>query len=204
MSLEDIHKEALAKLKSYHVASIMPALRACNSGAIEDVLNTNGCAYYQYTPGLLEILQPKQIVELGGAMGVWDLMVLNAKYQDFKLYSITLEEGGLEFAYVVDKYPNFIPIVGDDLNLSLWPNDLDLKKTDLWFIDSEHTPEQLTKELDLYSPFFKKGSIVLFDDIHSFGLDAVWDEVMKGKWGKWEYLDITDPCHYSGYGMVRV
>jgi hypothetical protein len=114
------------------------------------------------------------------------------------LYSITLAEGGLEFSYVVDKYANFIPIVGDDLDLSVWPKDLDLKKTDLWFFDSLHTREQLTKELKLYTPFFKKGTILLFDDIRMDELWPIWEGLPYDKY------ELTDPCHYTGYGIAVV
>ena len=136
-------------------------------------------------------------------MGVGSIMMLQSPYQDFKLYSITLAEGGLEFSYVVDKYNNFYPIIGDDLDLSNWPKDLDLSQTDIWYFDSLHTEEHLRKELDLYSPFFKKGTICVFDDIHSFGLDPVWDDIKNGKWGFTEFVDATDPLHYSGYGLAR-
>lgn len=201
--VRELHEQALEKLKTFNVAPYMVALHAANEGAKNDVLNTNGCANYQWIPGFIELLKPKQIVELGGAMGVWDVMVLNGPYQDFKLYSITLEEHGLEFAYVVDKYENFVPIVGDDLDLKNW-GDLDLKNTDLWYFDSEHTETQLRKELDLYSPFFKKGTTIIFDDIHSFGLDPVWNDVKAGKWGKAECVDVTDPLHFTGYGLIRI
>ncbi len=199
MTLKQIHSESLEKMKEIGLKPYLLALRNANDGALNDVLNTNGCAYYQWTPGFIETLKPKQIVELGGAMGVWDLMALNGTYQDFDLHSITLAEGGLEFSYVVDKYPNFHPIVGDDLVLSNW-GDLNLHDTDLWFFDSLHTPEQLKKELDLYSPFFKKGAVIMFDDIRSFGLWEVWREFVEGK----ESLEVTDPCHYSGFGLVRI
>lgn len=200
--VEELFKESLEKLKTFSIVSYLPALRAANTGAVDDVMNINGCANYQWIPGFIELLKPKQIVELGGAMGVWDVMVLNGPYQDFQLWSITLEEHGLEFSYVVDKYPNFHPIVGNDLDLSNW-GDLNLKDTDLWYFDSEHTPEQLTKELDLYSPFFKEGTVIIFDDIHTFGLEPVWDAFKRGKWGKFECVDATDPLHYTGYGLAR-
>lgn len=196
------YDKAIEKLKTFNVSPYLIPLRAANSGAIDDVLNTNGCANYQFIPNFVSEIKPKQIVELGGAMGVWDIMVLNGPYQDFRLYSITLEEGGLEFSYVVDKYDNFTPIIGDDLQMSNW-GELDLRETDLWYFDSLHTEEHLRKELDLYSPFFKKGCYIIFDDIHSFGLDPVWEDVKKGKYGKMECVDATDPLHYSGYGVTR-
>lgn len=181
-----------------YLSSYLPALRALNDGAMEDVLNINGNRYYQWSPALMKVLKPKQVIELGGAMGVWDLMVLNGQYQDFELYSITLAEHGLEFAYVVDKYKNFHPIVGDDLDLNNWPKDLDLAKTDLWFIDSEHTAKQLQAELDLYTPFFKKGAVLLFDDIRHPELWPIWNKLPYDKY------ECTNPCHYSGFGLAIV
>lgn len=182
----------------FNIRDVMPSLKLLNSGALEDVLNTNGCGYYQWTPKLIQELKPKQVVELGGAMGVWDLMVLSVLPPTSKLYSITLPENGLDFAYIDKDYSNFVPVRGDDLDLSCWPKDLDLKATDLWFFDSRHEPEHLKKELELYTPYFKKGTVLLFDDIHSFGLEPVWNELPYDK------LDITDPMHYSGYGIAQV
>lgn len=193
--VEEIVKKAL---RPFDIKKAMPSLKLLNSGALEDVLNTNGCAYYQWIPNLVEDIKPHQIVELGGAMGVWDLMVLQTLPPTSKLYSITLEEHGLEFCFIDGNYPNFVPIVGDDLDLTNWPKDLDLGKTDLWFFDSKHEAEHLRKELALYSPFFKKGAILLFDDIHSFGLESVWNDL------PYEKYDATDPLHYSGYGVAIV
>lgn len=198
MKLRELVDQSMEKLKTFNVAPYLPALRAANSGALEDVMNVNGCANYQFIPGLVELLKPSQIVELGGAMGVWDLMVLNGPYQDFDLWSITLAEHGLEYSYVVDKYPNFHPVIGDDLDLNNWPKELDLNKTDLYYYDSLHTEKQLRDELKLYSPFHKKGSILIFDDIRMDEIWPVWKDL------PYEKIEITDPCHYTGYGICKV
>lgn len=197
MEIREIVTKALERLEKFNLQPILPALRACNDGALADVYNTNGCAYYQFAPCLMEEVKPKQVVELGGAMGVWDLMVLNSKYQDFELYSITLPENGLEFSYIIDKYKNFHPIIGDDLDLKNW-GDLDLSQTDIWFLDSAHTTEQLTKELELYTPYFKKGSILIFDDIRMPEIWPVWKSLSYDK------MEVTNPLHYSGYGFCLV
>lgn len=198
VTLQEIVDESMKKLKTFNIRPMFPALRAANEGAIDDVLNTNGCANYQWIPGLIEIVKPSQIVELGGAMGVWDVMVLNGPYQDFQLHSITLEEGGLEFSYVVDKYSNFHPSLGDDLHLENWPKELDLTQTDICYFDSLHTAEHLQKEIDLYTPFFKKGTILIFDDIRSFGLWPVWKKL------PYEKVEVTNPLHFTGYGILRI
>lgn len=205
MTAQDLYTLGINKMKTFNVNTLLPALRMANEGAVNDVLNTNGCANYQWAVGVMEELKPKQIIELGGAMGVWDLCVLHSLPEECKLYSVTLEEHGLEYSYVVDKYKNFFPSVGDDLTLSTWPLELDFTNTDFWYFDSEHTEKQLRAELDLYSPFFKQGAIVLFDDIYiNEGMTNVWNDIKSGKYGISDCFDATDPLHYTGYGLTIV
>ena len=204
---ESITQQGLERLKTFDLSllSLIPSLSKLNDGALEDVYNVNGCANYQWASCLVDILKPPQVVELGGAMGVWDLMVLHTLPKTSHLYSITLPEQGLEYSYIDKEYKNFHPVLGDDLDLSNWPKDLDLSKTDLWYFDSLHLEAQLRKELDLYSPFFKKGAMVLFDDIHlNDGMQRVWDEIVAGKWGITDTYDATDPLHFTGYGCTLV
>lgn len=199
MGLKELTDQTISKIKHFNIQAVLPALRVANDGAIEDVLNTNGCANYQWWPIFIDAVKPSQIVELGGAMGVGTIMMLQSKFQDFHLYSITLAEGGLEFSYVVDKYPNLTMIVGDDLDMKNWEG-VDLGKTDIWYIDSLHTESQLRKELELYTPYFKKGAYVVFDDIRMPELYGVWEELTE----KYESVEVTNPLHYTGYGVIRV
>lgn len=197
MKAKQLFEEADKKWIGYDISSTLPALRGLNEGAMQDVLNINGNRYYQWSVSLVDLIKPKQIVELGGAMGVWDLMILNGPEQDFQLYSITLPENGLEFLYVLDKYSNFHPIVGNDLDMDNW-KDVDLNKTDLWFFDSEHTAIQLEAELAMYRQFFKKGAILLFDDIRHSELWPIWRELPYDKY------ECTNPLHYSGFGVAVI
>jgi hypothetical protein len=83
--------------------------------------------------------------------------------------------------------------------MNIWPKDVDLSATDLWFIDSLHTEEQLRQELALYTPYFKKGAVVVLDDIHLHeGMKKVWESI------KFDKCDNTVPCHYSGFGFFIV
>ena len=99
------------------------------------------------------------------------------------------------------KYSNFHPVIGDDLDLNSWPKGLDLSKTDLWFFDSLHTEDQLRKELELYKPFFKKGAIILFDDIFLPELESVWQDLEN-------IIPVAYktalPLHYTGWGLVQI
>lgn len=198
VTAKDYFDMGIQRMKTFKVEGLLPALKYANEGAIEDVLNINGCACYQWIASLMDVWKPKQVLELGGAMGVWSLCVLHNLPETSKLYSITLAEHGLEFSYIRDNYPNLTMVVGDDLQLANWPKDCQLDKTDLWYFDALHTPEHLQKELDLYTPFFKKGAVLLFDDIRSFGLWDVWEKLPYDK------FEATDPLHWSGYGIAVV
>lgn len=196
-SAEELYHE----IKKVDFTIDMKPFQYCADGAIRDVVDTERSGYYQWLPKLIKQTQPKQIVELGGAMGVACLAMLQTLPQDSKLYSITLAEGGQEFSFIKGDYPNLVKIVGDDLDLNNWPKDLDLSKTDIWFIDSEHTYEQVRKEIDLYKPFFKEGAILLFDDTHiNAGLSQVWSEICNEIPGSKYESDL----HYTGYGIVIV
>lgn len=200
--VKDVYDQSMKKWEKFDLRSVLPALRKCNDGALEDVYNVNGCRYYQFLPCLIDEIQPKRVVELGGAMGVSALMMLHTLPQESTLYSITLEEHGLEFSFIADKYENFVPVIGNDLDMSVWPKDVELGKTDLWFFDSLHEERQLRSELELYSPFFKKGAILLFDDIRMPELWSVWKEL--DEYGITDTLEITNPCHWSGFGIAEV
>lgn len=198
MTAEEIYQKA--KEVEFHLDELK--FMDCNAGAWGDVVSSDHRSdYYKWLPKLIKLTQPKQIVELGGAMGVAALCMIQAMDKDQHLYSITLAENGLEFSFIKDPPKNLHLIVGDDLDLKSWPTELDLGATDLWFIDSEHTYEQVRKEIDLYKPYFKEGSIILFDDIHiNDGLAKVWEEICDEIPG----TKFESDLHHSGYGIVVV
>ena len=212
MTIKKIIDKSLQKLESFDVNLVLPELELANEGAIADVLNRTSCGYYQFTPGLIDELKPRQIVELGGAMGVWDICVMaGTTYKDFDLWSITLPENGLEFSYITseqqEKWPNMHLVLGDDLNLNNWPKKLDLHKTDLYFFDSDHREDQLRAEIELYKQFFKPGNVLLFDDIF-LERDG---QKMQNVWNDMENLfpvafkqNLGNPLHWSGYGIVQI
>lgn len=199
MSLVELHNEVMDKLKDFDVGLMLPDLKHVSEGSLRDVLDKQNSLYYQYLACLIPVLRPKQIVELGGAMGTAALCMLSQMPSDARLYSITLEEHGLEFCHIKTEYPQLTMVVGDDLDLKSWEKtDIDFSKTDLVFVDSLHTYDQVKAEVDLYTPLFKKGTVLFFDDIH---MDApmfkIWTEL------PFEKLDVSI-LHHSGFGMARI
>ncbi len=169
-------------------------------GDLDSITDKENCGYYQFLACLVKELNPKQIVELGGSWGASALMMASELKQG-KIWTITKDEGGIEFGYLKEGFPMINRIVGDDLKLESWPKKLKWEKKQIIFIDTDHTYDQVKAELELYLPLIPEGCVILFDDIHlSPDMERIWDEVDKVY--KLKKLDISNPCHYSGFGMA--
>lgn len=198
MTAKELHSEVMRLVDDWSPGEIYEHLNLIGSGQINEIYNNSGKdnLYYQWLHCAMKVLKPKQVVELGAASGISTTMMATALPQDSVLISVDIDPTA--WNWMNHEYPQVIKLRGDDLDLSIYPKDIDLSKTDFWFIDSLHTEEQLKKEVELYSKFWKKGTVLAFDDIHLGGLDNVWNSLDYDK------LDISNPCHYSGWGIAIV
>ena len=184
----------LAKLDMDEVSQFLGDV---NDGSMNDINNVSLSLYYRFLPALVKAIKPKQVIEMGSAGGASVLMMLSVLPETSKLYAMSLKEPEGEFRFIKKDYLNLELRRGDNLNLDNWKG-VDLKKTDLWFLDTKHTFEQLHKEMELYDPYFKKGAIVLLDDIRlNSGMTKAWNEI------KYNKLSLPD-LHWSGFGMFQV
>ena len=201
MNANDLDVKVNEYLHSFDVYSLMDHLEKVGSGQQLEILDQSpaGCnRYYQWLACLVKYLKPKQIVELGPAAGISTIMMATQKPKDCVLYSVDIDKD-LAWKWMKYDYPNVVKILGDDLDMSIWKeNILDLSETDIWFIDTLHTTDQLTKELELYKPFFKKGAVVVLDDIRMPELWPVWDKLDYDK------RETTIPNHHTGFGHLVI
>lgn len=175
-------------------------MKLVGSGQIAEVKNESDRGnnrYYQWLACLMRLIKPKQVVELGSAAGISTIVMAIELDPDAKLYAVDIDPE-LAWKWMDKEYAQVIKVLGDDLDLSIYPKDCDLSKTDIWFIDSLHTEEQLRKEIELYKQFWKKGTIVVLDDIRTPGLDKIWEELPYDK------CETTTPNHFSGFGHFIV
>ena len=195
MTANDIDKQVAELVSRYDPGLIMEHLDLVGVGQLQEVKDETGRPnrYYKWLACLMKFLKPKQVVELGAAAGISTIMMATSMDRSSKLYSVDIDPAA--WRWMKHDYPQVIKILGDDLDLSAYPGDCQLSDTDVWFIDSLHTEEQLRKEFDLYRPFWKKGAIVVLDDIRLPGLDKIWAEITEDK------CDNTIPNHYSGFGF---
>lgn len=209
VSANELDIKVQEALTHFDIGSLMHHFDLVGEGQKLELLNKNERGqnlYYQWLACLMKVVEPKQVVELGPAAGISTIAMATQLDKDVKLYSVDIDES-LAWKWMKYDYPQVVKILGDDLDLKVWnlPVEIkensarargyvDLKKTDVWFIDTLHTKEQLTKEIELYSPFFKKGAVVVLDDIRMEGLWDVWQSLSYDK------CETTFPNHYSGFG----
>lgn len=200
VSSSELDMKVHEAMRHFDIGSLMHHFELVGEGQKLEVLNKNERGqnlYYQWLSCLMRVVEPKQVIELGPASGISTIAMATQLAPDAKLYSVDIDES-LAWKWMKYDYPQVTKILGDDLDLNIFPEDLDLKKTDVWFMDTLHTKEQLTKEIELYSPFFKKGAIVVLDDIRMEGIWDVWQSLTYDK------CETTYPNHYTGFGHFIV
>jgi len=181
------------------MARAMPYIQKVEGGAWADIVQGHAL-YYKYLPLVVNLIKPKQVIELGSAAGTSALMMYSHLPEGSKLYACSIPEPEGEFRFVAEDYPNLILIRGDDLDLSVW-GDLDLSKTDLWFWDTDHNYEQISAEYKLYKPFLKKDCLVFIDDIDL-------NEGMRKFWSELDHPKLSLPNWHSyigtGFGVFTI
>ena len=189
--------KAMDMVRSFDLGSIRDHYELVEPAHQLEIENLTGRPnlYYQWLHCLTKIIQPKQVIELGAAAGMSTIMIATALPKSSKFYSVDIDPQS--WRWMKYDYPQLTRILSDDLEMSIWDG-IDTLDTDLWFIDSLHTEEQLRKEVEAYSPMWKRGAVVVFDDISiNEGMRKVWDEL--------EYDKFENPLlHWGGFGLCVV
>jgi predicted O-methyltransferase YrrM len=158
--------------------------------------------HYKLLVGLVELLAPKLIVELGTATGLSAIAMRSA-----------LPAGGRIVTYDVldwNAYPNTVLEEADfadgrieqrreDLSTpaGLKANEQVLRDADFIFVDALHDGEQERRFVRGFEQVgLARGPIVMFDDIRLWRMLAFWREIARPK------LDLTSFGHWSGTGLV--
>lgn len=165
-------------------------------GQVDEVFDRTGRAnrYYQWLHCYMKLVRPRQVVELGAAAGISTILMATGLPLESKLISVDCDPTA--WKWMNRDYPQVVKVLGNDLDLSIYPKEVDLSKTDFWFFDSLHTPDQLTGEIELYRQFFKEDTVLAFDDIRLPGMYRVWEKIKNDK------FENTIPNHYSGWGIA--
>lgn len=177
--------------KKIDMARALPFIQHVEAGSWADVVQGHA-QYYKYLPLVVELLKPKQVVELGSAAGTSALMMLSHLPDTSHLYAISIPEPEGEFRFIQEDYPNLTLIRGSSLDPNSYKG-FNPKETDVWFWDTDHTYEQIRAEYDFCKPFLKEDCLVFVDDINL-------NEGMKKFWSEVEYPKLALPNWHSYIG----
>lgn len=147
---------------------------------------------YHYLACATRVIKPNTVVELGADRGVSTLMISEELPPGGKIYSIDVREDGWE--YVPENNKNIVKLVGLSTDTELL-KDINLSEVKFWFIDGEHTNDMVEQEIKTYSPYWKKGTVVMFDDIDLY--TRTWSSI---EFDKYESREI----HNNNFGVVVV
>jgi len=164
-----------------------------------------GSWYYRWLRSAVEEFEPKNILELGTNTGASAIALYSAKASYCDLVTVDIQDVARCLPEEMFKHPNFCQVIADDVAPGVvestigTANPMLVKRfhgsVDFLFIDTDHRADHLRKELDIYLKWLAPGALVVLDDININDMREVWDSLPFVK------LDISEDCHYSGFGM---
>ena len=140
--------------------------------------STRSCElYHRFLFAWAEQIQPSLVVETGTDRG-YSGINLALGCASAKVISIDNRSLCSDQLNALD-IPNVETITSDSLQVS---DRFEDHSVDLLFLDSHHTYEHLSKEIELYVPKVRRGGVVLVDDITmDAGMVKAWDSIVYPK-----------------------
>lgn len=162
-----------------------------------DTYNNANSLYFKWLSLAVKKIQPKNIVELGNDMGASTLCIYAEMPTDAHFITIDLLKKLECLPYEVLNDPRMRYLFGNDVDPEIFKG-VYPKNIDFLFIDADHTDVHVSKELNLYLPFCKKGCLIAFDDARS--IQNTWNNLTLNK------LSIPEchSIHNTGFAIAEV
>ncbi len=164
--------------------------------------NMNPGEHYKLLTGLVQVIQPKLIIEIGTATGYSSLAMKKVLAPDAKIVSFDivpwkqfsnciLQDGDFADGRLVQEIADLTQISVMDKYRSL------LEMADFIFIDAAKDGIQEQVFIDNFKTVkFATKPIFMFDDIRLWNMIKIWNQLDKPK------LDMTTFGHWAGTGLV--
>jgi predicted O-methyltransferase YrrM len=191
--------------------------------AVDFVINHKTLSALQVRSELLEManlisaMKPKAVLEIGTALGGTLLLMCKLSDPGATIVSLDLPKQG--FAYRRYRVPIFRALSRKGQKLHLLTADshseevkshvaglLDGRSLDVLFIDGDHSYQGVRSDFEMYSPFVRKGGMVIFHDIveHSSekhcDVNRFWNEI-KGQYSHREIIE-NAAQGWAGVGVL--
>ncbi len=140
-----------------------------------------------YLLALYDTIKPKRILELGSGISSYCLRLFKKENNlDTEIYSIDTSKLWLSKAIEYCKLHQL-----DISNFFTWDQFKDYQGTfDLIFVDIDNSTNRYLYFQPIFDQFSKKGTIILFDDMHKGNISNPFQAIIKGR--EYAELDISD------------
>lgn len=201
--LVDLSLRAIEAARKQDLSSVQTRLKG-RFRFPDTIVSTWPGEHYKLLAGLVEVLAPRRVVEIGTAEGISALALKRHLPQAGRVVTFDLTPW--------HDYPNCCLKDGDfsDGRLEQVITDLGnpasverhkelLEGTELFFIDAAKDGILERRLIEnLGSLAYARPPIVVFDDIRLWNMLAIWREL------RWPKLDITSFGHWSGTGIAEI
>lgn len=159
--------------------------------------------HYKLLAGLVKLLQPRSVVEIGTATGTSALSLLKylpttSRLTTFdiiewrKYPEVILRETDFADGRLIQSLDDLSQPIGFERNRAL------LESAELIFVDAAKDGSQEIRFLENFNRCrFHKPPLIVFDDVRLWNMLAIWRSVRRPK------LDMTSFGHWSGTGFVH-
>lgn len=157
--------------------------------------------HYKLLFGIIEVLKPKVVVEIGTFLGLSALTMKSALPADGKIFTFDIMPWH-EFGNTILKEQDFdgqlVQLIDDISEPDIFDKHADLlKRADFVFIDAAKDSIQEDRFITNFSKLvFETKPIFMFDDIRLWNMLKTWRMLDRAK------LDLSSFGHWSGTGLV--
>jgi len=165
-------------------------------------MNTYPGEHYRLLAALMQVLQPKTVIEIGTYQGAGCMAMKSALPEGSRIYTYDIipfdqiPGCGLTASDFDEKMEQRIVDLADPKQAE---SQMDiLENTDFIFADAAKDGVMARAFIALFDRIrFKKPPIIMFDDIRFVNMTQIWREIRHPK------LDVSSFGHWSGTGLVE-
>lgn len=167
---EEFHKKVLRELETYTTKKVDRFFKHLLSGDDRDQeyfksiyrKRVEPCLFYQYLACAVRVLGVNQAIEFGADRGASALMMASEMPKGM-VYSFDVRNG---WEFIPDDIKNITKLNRSSLDVdAALLDEINIYEKSLWLIDGSHYPEHVRQEIELWSPYWVDGTVVIFDDL---------------------------------------
>jgi len=176
---------------------------ASRGNNVGEIINCWPGEHYRLLSAIVQVLEPKTVIEIGTASGASALAMLKFMASGTRLYTFDLvpwRESPGHILTNADFHDGRLVQLTDDITVrdGLMHHIEIVRAAELIFVDAAKDGVTEVRFLELLAEVsFANRAVIVFDDIRLYNMLAVWRRIASPK------VDLTSFGHFTGTGMIH-